>query len=102
MGISLSELRQNLFALADRVAETGEPLTITRKGVGLRLVREESGTRPPIDWGRLKGKRAWVIGPPLDPHFSPAQWTGEPLAGMVKEPAASRYRAASKVKRKRK
>ena len=39
--ISLTELRQRLFELADRVVESGEPLVIVRNGVRLRLVREE-------------------------------------------------------------
>ena len=78
MNISLTELRQKLFQLADRVIETGEPLTITRKGVQLRLVRDECTPPPGGRFARLK-RQNWVIGPPLDPHFSPAEWSGEPM-----------------------
>jgi prevent-host-death family protein len=74
--ISLTELRQRLFELADRVVESGEPLVIVRNGVRLRLVREE----PAADVekaGRLARlvEREVVIGPPLDPHESPAEWS---------------------------
>ncbi|MET0594376.1 MAG: type II toxin-antitoxin system prevent-host-death family antitoxin [Polyangiaceae bacterium] len=72
--ITLTELRQRLFQLADHVADTGEPLVIVRNGVRLKLVREEA---PPAAEGRLARlvKRSIVIGPPLDPHESPAEWT---------------------------
>jgi hypothetical protein len=75
--ISLTELRQRLFQLADHVAETGEPLLIVRNGVRLKLVREEA---PPAEGlGRLARlvRRSVVIGAPLDPHESPAEWSGE-------------------------
>lgn len=75
--ISLTELRQRLFELADRVVESGEPLTIVRNGVRLQLVREEAAadSKP----GRLARlvERDIVIGPPLDPHESPAEWSAE-------------------------
>lgn len=75
--ISLTELRQRLFQLADRVAETGEPLVIVRNGVRLRLVREDLET----GGGRLTRlvKRSVVVGAPLDPHESPAAWSGDVL-----------------------
>ena len=100
MNISLTELRQKLFQLADRVAETGEPLTITRKGVQLRLVRDEYTAQPGGRLARLKKQKAWV-GPPPDPHFSPAEWSGEPLAGVL-EPAPTAYLPSRKARRKRK
>lgn len=101
MNISLTELRQKLFQLADRVAETGEPLTITRKGVQLRLVRDEPSVPPGGRLARLKKQQAWINGPPLDPHFSPAEWSGEPLAWAVKEASAPVYSPPRKAKRKR-
>jgi hypothetical protein len=68
-----------LFELADRVIESGEPLVIVRNGVRLRLIREESAeARKPGRLSRLV-QRDIVIGPPLDPHESPAEWSGEPL-----------------------
>ncbi len=75
--ISLTELRQRLFQLADHVAETGEPLVIVRNGVRLRLVREEREDGA----GRLARlvKRSAVVGAPLDPHESPAAWSGDIL-----------------------
>ena len=82
--ISLTELRQRLFQLADQVAETGDPLVIVRNGVRLRLVREDATSEAPGRLARLV-KRSIVIGPPLDPHESPAEWSG--AEGRVAEPA---------------
>ena len=82
--VTLTELRQRLFQLADRVAESGEPLVIVRNGVRLRLVREETLAEAPGRLSRLI-KRDVVIGPPLDPHESPAEWSG--AVGKVAEPA---------------
>ena len=75
--ISITELRQRLFQLADRVAETGEPLLIERRGVRLRLVRDDDTTAK--KGGRLSRlvRQDIVVGPPLDPHESPAEWSGE-------------------------
>jgi hypothetical protein len=75
-------------------------LTITRKGVRLRLVRDEYTAPPGGRLSRLK-KQDLVIGPPLDPHFSPAEWSGEPLVGVM-EPPAPAYLPSRKAKRKRK
>ena len=74
--ISLTELRQRLFQLADQVADTGEPLVILRNGVRLRLIREDA---VPQSAGRLSRliKRSIVLGAPLDPHESPAEWSGD-------------------------
>lgn len=96
MSISLTELRQRLFQLADHVVDTGEPLVVTRRGVTLRLVREDVA---PVG-GRLAGlkKRQAVIGLPLDPHESPALWSGEPLLRVAEKPAVY---AAEKPKRGR-
>jgi hypothetical protein len=74
--ISLTELRQRLFQLADHVADTGEPLVIVRNGVRLKLVREDAPAQGPGRLARLV-KRSVVIGAPLDPHESPADWSGE-------------------------
>jgi hypothetical protein len=81
--ISLTELRQRLFELADRVVESGEPLLIVRNGVRLRLVREEPAAGGKNRLARLV-ERDIVVGPPLDPHESPAEWSGELL--RVAEP----------------
>jgi hypothetical protein len=85
--ISLTELRQRLFELADRVVESGEPLVIVRNGVRLRLIRDEPAAVEKA--GRLARlvERDIVIGPPLDPHESPSEWSGELL--RVAEPKAA-------------
>lgn len=94
--VSLTELRQRLFELADRVVESGEPLVIVRNGVRLRLVREEAVASE--KGGRLARlvERDIVIGPPLDPHESPAEWS-ELL--RVAEPLPDVY-GSKKPKRK--
>jgi len=38
-----SRLRQHLYRVLDRIAETGESVEITRKGKRLRIVRAEPG-----------------------------------------------------------
>ncbi len=76
--ISITELRQRLFQLADRVVETGEPLVIERRGVRLKLVREDAAGPKGSRMAKLvPRKQSVVIGPPLDPHESPAEWGGE-------------------------
>jgi hypothetical protein len=96
--ISLTELRQRLFQLADHVAATGEPLVIVRNGVRLKLVRDAEPADGPGRLARLV-KRSVVIGPPLDPHESPAEWSGGAL--RVAEPVAE-YRARKSPRRPRK
>jgi len=95
--ISLTELRQRLFQLADHVADTGEPLVIMRNGVRLKLVREDAKAEGPGRLARLV-KRSVVVGPPLDPHESPAEWSGESF--KVAEPKAD-YRAPKRSRKPR-
>ena len=95
--ISLTELRQKLFQLADHVADTGEPLVIVRKGVRLRLVREEPMAKAAGRLSRLV-ERNIVVGAPLDPHESPAEWPGELM--KIAEPPAG-YVARKRPKGKR-
>ena len=73
--ISLSDMRTRLFKLADQVVATGEPLLIERKGVRLRLIRDDS---PPIVRSRLAKltERVAVLGAPLSRQESPARWSG--------------------------
>jgi antitoxin (DNA-binding transcriptional repressor) of toxin-antitoxin stability system len=85
--ITLTELRQKLFQLADAVAETGEELVIVRNGVRLKLVREDAPAKTVGRLARLV-KRSVVVGPPLDPQESPAEWSENVL--QVAE-AAARY-----------
>lgn len=75
MTVSLTELRQHLFRLADQVAETGEPLLIERRGVRLKLIRDDAPAAL-SRLGRLK-PQALVQGAPLRPDESPALWSEE-------------------------
>ncbi len=85
MEVSLTELRQRLFELADRVLETGEAIVITRRGRTLRIVRDDA---QPKVYSRLAKLRPqpYEIGPDLDPHESPARWSE--LDHSVNETAA--------------
>jgi antitoxin (DNA-binding transcriptional repressor) of toxin-antitoxin stability system len=96
MSVSLTELRQRLFQLADRVVDTGEPLIVTRRGVRLRLVREDA---PATSLGRLARLKpqTLVLGAPLEPNESPAVWSEYPLPEAprlrlrVAEPRGAEY-----------
>jgi antitoxin (DNA-binding transcriptional repressor) of toxin-antitoxin stability system len=74
MEVSLTELRQRLFELADRVLDTGEAIIITRRGARLRISREEPVAQRHSRLAKLRSQ-PYEIGPTLDPHESPAQWT---------------------------
>ena len=73
--ISLSDMRTRLFKLADHVVATGEPLLIERKGVRLRLIRDESLPTVRSRLAQLT-ERVAVLGAPLSPEESPALWSG--------------------------
>lgn len=99
MSVSLTELRQRLFQLADHVAETGEPLIVMRKGVRLRLVRDDEPPQTGGKLARLRKQQAW-IGPAPDPHYSPAEWSADSFP-KVAEPGAPAYSVPAKTPRKR-
>ncbi len=108
MEVSLTELRQRLFELADRVIETGEAIVITRRGRTLRIIRDEVLTKPFSRLAKLRelGPQELEIGPPLDPHESPAQWSeleegvAEDLASYTVKPVARSGRRMSPAKPK--
>lgn len=98
--VTLTELRQQLFQLADRVIESGEPLLIERRGVRLRLVREDAAEETGGRLAKLRPrKQSVVIGAPLDPHESPALWSGEGMA-RVAEPTPPAWPGTAKAQRK--
>jgi len=99
MSVSLTELRQRLFQLADHVVETGEPLIVVRKGVRLRLVRDDEPAKSGGKLAQLKKQKAWIGAAP-DPHYSPAEWSGESLSAVA-EPASQPYLPPAKTRRKR-
>ena len=74
--LTLTALRQNIFQLADRVLETGEPVLIERNGRHLLLMPE----RPKLDLSQLprrnlfKGKPEELVN--VD-TWDEAEW-GEP------------------------
>jgi len=72
--LSLTELRQRLFELADRVLDTGEAIVIMRRGRRLRIVRDDEAVKPYSRLAKLRPQEL-EIGPPLDPHESPARWS---------------------------
>jgi hypothetical protein len=94
MTISLTELRQRLFELADHVVDTGEPLVVVRRGVRLQLVRENASTETVGRLARLTQQQL-VIGAPLAPDESPSTWMPDDTL-RVAEPAAAWPRSARK------
>lgn len=92
MDISLSHLRQNLFALADEVVRTGEPLCIQRRGVRLKLVRVDEVVATAGRLDRLR-RQELTVGEALQPDESPAVWNttalmpGRGLQAAEPEPA---------------
>lgn len=76
MLVSLTHFRQNLYALADQVALTGEPLLIERKGVRLKLVLADVPVQAAGRLARLQAQEL-TIGGPLGPSESPALWQPE-------------------------
>ena len=96
--ISLTELRQRLFQLADHVADTGEPLVILRNGVRLRLIRDEASAGSGGRLARLVAQSV-VVGAPLAPDESPALWNAGTEA-KVAEPGAT-YRGTRPRGRRR-
>ncbi|GMU42891.1 MAG: hypothetical protein IT479_09670 [Xanthomonadales bacterium] len=95
MSLSLTELRQQLFKLADQVIDSGVPLLIERRGVRLKLVRDDA----PEAGGRLQRLKAQALvqGAPLAPDESPALWSE--LPAKVAQ-AAPGYAAPRKPARK--
>jgi antitoxin (DNA-binding transcriptional repressor) of toxin-antitoxin stability system len=62
MSVSISQLRQDIYRLLDRVLETGEPLEIERKGRRLRVVPDE----PVSKLSRIRGNPNAIVGDPED------------------------------------
>jgi hypothetical protein len=98
--VSLTELRQRLFQLADQVVDSGEPLIVLRKGVRLRLMRDDTPAAPAGGkLARLKKQQAWV-GPRPDPHYSPAEWSGASLPAVAESTTACAARPKAPRKRR--
>jgi hypothetical protein len=98
--ISLTELRQRLFQLADHVADTGEPLIILRNGVRLRLVRDDAETKAGGRLAKLVAQ-SLVVGAPLAPDESPAQWNAEPESKVAEPGSTYGGKARSSGRRQR-
>ena len=67
--ISAADFKARCLALLDQVHETGEPITITKRG---RVVAElvAAGQADDRPWAGLEGK---------------ARWSGDPIAPVVPE-----------------
>ncbi len=70
MFITISELRQNIYKLLDRVAETGIPIEINRKGKKLKIIAERKVSK--LD--RLKKREGLSCNPEDLVHID---WSGE-------------------------
>ncbi|HWS25030.1 MAG TPA: hypothetical protein VN259_00525 [Xanthomonadales bacterium] len=94
--VSLTELRQQLFKLADQVVVTGVPLLIERNGVRLKLVREDAQA-PVSRLGKLKAQ-SLVQGAALLPDESPAVWSELALPKVAEEAGA--YQSAPRARKR--
>jgi len=93
MTISLSALRQKLFELADRVVASGEPLSIERKGVQLKLIRaDRAESQMPSRLARLQ-PQSLMLGAPLAPNESPSAWQHKDSSLFTLAEPAVAYRA---------
>ncbi len=74
MKTTATNLRANLYTLLDHVAETGEPLVVIRKGVNLRINREQAPSR----LSGLKKRPTMLVGPDaiVDQGWTDA-WSGD-------------------------
>lgn len=60
MTLTATELRTKLFRVLDRVAETGEPVEINRRGKKLKIVLES----PAGKMDRLRGREKYLRADP--------------------------------------
>lgn len=100
MNISLTELRQRLFQLADQVIETGEPLVVMRRGVRLQLIRDDAQAQTSGRLARLKPQRV-VIGAALSPYESPARWNPDRIGKVAESPPATKSGETARPRSKR-
>jgi antitoxin (DNA-binding transcriptional repressor) of toxin-antitoxin stability system len=64
MRVTPTELRKNIYALLDRVIETGEPLEIDRKGVTLEVVAPKPSSKlSKLEAAKSRAKEIWVGDP---------------------------------------
>jgi len=70
MKISASEFKAKCLSLLDRVHDTGQPITITKRG-RVMAVLQPVDDRDEKPWLRLRGS---------------VKWLGDPFAPVVKDP----------------
>ena len=71
MKVSVTKLRENAYTLVDQVLETGQPLTIERRGRKLLLIPEE----PVSKFSHLARRPSVIKGDPDD--LVDIDWSGE-------------------------
>lgn len=72
--MTATEFRQNLYKTLDAVAKTGEPVSLIKDGVSLKVVRSESGSK----LSRLKKRPCMLVSADLVAEPLADLWTGEP------------------------
>ncbi len=97
--MSLTELRQRLFQLADQVIDSGEALLIERRGVRLRLIREDTMSETGGRLARLV-RHEVVVGAPLAPYESPSDWNADGLQ-KVADPSSPGWRKSTRAAKPR-
>jgi len=74
MRMTATELRSQLYTVLDRIAETGEPVEIVRKGTTLRISAEEKRPRV-FSFDRLVSHPGTIVGDPDD--LVQTDWSSE-------------------------
>ena len=72
MSVTASKLREDVYNILDSVLETGEPVSIERKGQLLSIVRE---SRPNSRLARIVERPGLVVGDSGD--FTAIDWSAE-------------------------
>lgn len=71
MTLTVSQFRQDIYRILDRVLETGVPVEVERRGRRLRIVAVD----PPGRLDRLVGRPDVIVGDPED--LVHLDWSGE-------------------------
>ena len=81
MALTASRLRQDIYRILDRVAETGIPVEIRRKGKMLKIIAVEV----PSKLSNLETRQGFVVGDPED--LVHLDWSGEWSMGPLQPEA---------------
>jgi prevent-host-death family protein len=96
--ISASKFKARCLEILDHVHETGEQVTVTKRGRPLAIIRPIKECRPRYPQDELKGS-VTVLGDIISPAVPLEYWEAE--SGPFEPPQDRRRRSASPRKRNR-